>query len=122
MHNPNNPKLIKYARKNRKIQTPSETKLWKYLRGKQMFGYKFRRQHPILNYILDFYCMELRLAIEIDGGSHDERKYEYDVKRQKELEGIGMKFLRFSENEVKTRLEEVMQSIELKVEEIRNDY
>ncbi|HTX86499.1 MAG TPA: DUF559 domain-containing protein [Candidatus Nanoarchaeia archaeon] len=64
------PRLNQYARDLRKHGTFSEVLLWKKLQGKQMLGYKFRRQRPIDNYIIDFYCPDLKLAIEIDGVKH----------------------------------------------------
>ncbi len=75
-----------------------------------MHGYKFHRQKPIGNYIVDFFCSELMLAIEIDGNSHDE-KYEKDVLRQKEIERFGVNFLRFSDHEVKTNMKGVLSGI-----------
>ncbi len=110
--NPFNPRLVKRSRKLRKTSTPGEIYLWKYLSKKQMYGYKFRRQHAMLNYIIDFYCIPLRLAIEIDGSSHDENKFDYDQKRQKELESVGVNFLRFSEYEVRRNIHNVLQTIE----------
>ncbi|MCB0721111.1 MAG: endonuclease domain-containing protein [Ignavibacteriae bacterium] len=96
---PYNPKLKTFSRNLRNNPTPGETSLWKYLRTKQIKGYKFRRQVPISNYVLDFFCKELMLAIEIDGSSHAE-KISRDKKRQKELESYGIEFLRFTESDV----------------------
>ena len=98
--------------------TFGERALWQRLRSKQMLGYDFNRQKPILHYIVDFYCITLMLAIEIDGSSHDENKYEYDLQRQKEIESLGIKFLRFTEYEVKTRIDDAISTIELFI--IRN--
>jgi len=67
---PYNPKLKQLARKLRNKSTKSEVLLWNYLKGKQIKGFDFHRQKPIGNYIVDFYCSELLLAIEIDGESH----------------------------------------------------
>jgi len=67
---PYNHKLKELARKLRNDSTLSEIMLWNYLNGKQMLGYDFDRQRPIDNYIVDFYCKDLKLAIEIDGESH----------------------------------------------------
>ena len=96
---PYNPKLKTFSRNLRNNPTPGETSLWKYLRTKQIKEYKFRRQVPISNYVLDFFCKELMLAIEIDGSSHAE-KISRDKKRQKELESYGIEFLRFTESDV----------------------
>ena len=68
--------------------------MWKHLKRKQIKEYDFDRQKPINNYIVDFFCNELMLAIEIDGDSHSERK-SYDQHRQNRLESIGISFLRF---------------------------
>lgn len=80
---PYKPYLKQLARNLRNNSTVSEIILWKYLQGKQMKGYDFHRQKPLGNYIVDFYCNELMLAIEIDGDSHDNDKaFEDDIFRQ----------------------------------------
>ena len=68
--------------------------LWKVLRKQQVRGYKFRRQHPYGNYVLDFVCLEARLVIEVDGGQHQEQE-EYDIKRTRWLQQHGFRILRF---------------------------
>jgi very-short-patch-repair endonuclease len=103
--------LVEKARKLRKNSTPGEIELWKLVKNKQVLGYQFRRQRPIKNYIVDFYCKELRLAIEIDGSSHY-YKVEYDQKRQKKLEQLGITFLRFSEEDTKENPDYVVMEIE----------
>ena len=108
---PYNPKLKLIARKLRNQSTLSEVLLWRYLKGKQIKGYDFHRQKPIDNYIVDFYCPDLQLAIEIDGCSHDENKENYDIHRQKRLESLGVKFLRFSDYNVKHNIEAVLMRI-----------
>ena len=80
------------------------------------FDVQFHRQVPILSYIVDFYCHEINLTIEIDGDSHL-YKYDYDVKRQNEIEKYNIKFIRFSDAEVKNN----MFSVLLSLEEIIND-
>ncbi|MEK7625021.1 MAG: endonuclease domain-containing protein [Patescibacteria group bacterium] len=105
-----NTSLITRARDLRKNSTLSEVLLWNKLKGKQLLNYKFRRQVPILNFIVDFYCNELRLAIEIDGLSHD-AKIDYDIERQKKIEGQGVRILRFSDLEIKRDLVNVVQRI-----------
>ena len=76
-------------------------------------GFKFRRQHPFSVYILDFYCHSLKLAIEVDGSIHNvEEVKENDLIRQQQLEREGLTFLRFSNDEVKLKPEEVFQQIE----------
>ncbi len=100
---PYNPKLKRLARELRNKSTLSEILLWKQLKGRQMMGYDFHRQKPLDEYIVDFFCNELMLAVEIDGDSHrDEDVFENDVKRQKWLEEFGISFLRFTDIQVKT--------------------
>src|SRR5664279_1481205 len=83
------------ARELRNQPTDAERILWMYLRTRPG-GYKFRRQHPALNYILDFYCHLLKLAIEVDGSIHDEKDIiAADIARQKNLEAQGINFIRF---------------------------
>jgi very-short-patch-repair endonuclease len=83
-----------------------------------MLGYDFHRQRPIHNYIVDFYCSELLLAIEIDGESHD-AKGEDDLKRQKRLESLGVRFLRFYDRDVRENVEGVVGAIEDWIKEHR---
>lgn len=94
-----NPIILQHARDNRHPQTPAETKLWQLLRNHNLDGYKFRRQHPIGHYIVDFYCHETRLVVEIDGRSHDEQ-IEYDAARTAWLEGQGCRVVRFTNEQV----------------------
>jgi len=78
-----------------------------------MRGYDFDRQRPLSNYIVDFYCKDLMLAIEIDGISHDvEQAYDKDMERQQKLEELGVSFLRFDDREVKNDMENVLREIE----------
>ncbi|NOX65125.1 MAG: DUF559 domain-containing protein [Chlorobi bacterium] len=113
---PYNPKLKEYARKLRNNSTKSEVLLWNYLKSKQMKGFDFHRQKPIGNYIVDFFCSELMLAIEIDGESHygNERK---DKNRQIDIERFGVKFLRFDEFEIYYRMDKVINKIEMWIEQ-----
>jgi very-short-patch-repair endonuclease len=94
----------------RKAGTPAEVALWRHLKGRQLEGYDFHRQKPLDRFIVDFYCHELMLAIEIDGSSHDE-KYPADIERQKRLETFGVQFLRFKEHDVLRNPDGVVQSI-----------
>lgn len=105
-----NPKLKELARKLRRNSTLSEVLLWKKLKGRQMMGYDFHRQKPIDEYIVDFYCPALKLAIEIDGESHFLRQDE-DTRRQKRLENTGVRFIRFDDLEVKFEMESVLKRI-----------
>ena len=91
--------------------TDAERVLWMHLRTKPR-GYKFRRQHPAGNYILDFYCHALKIAIEVDGNIHNEEKtQEADYERQKNLEAEGICVIRFSNKAVMTNIEYVNEQI-----------
>jgi very-short-patch-repair endonuclease len=110
---PYNPKLKAIARYLRQNMTVTEIMLWQRLKGKQIQGYDFDRQKPIDEYIVDFYCKKLKLAIEIDGAFHDsEEAQEQDRYRQSRLEAIGVRFLRFRDEDVRLRLDDVVQIIE----------
>ena len=113
---PYNAKLKQLARDLRNYSTLSEVLLWNHLKRKQMKSYDFHRQKPIDDFIVDFFCNELMLAIEIDGDSHD-YKLDEDKKRQKQLEFQGVHFLRFSDTEVKQNLEGVLIKIEKWIDE-----
>jgi very-short-patch-repair endonuclease len=104
---------IDLAKKLRRKMTPSEQALWQGLRFKKIAGYKFRRQHPIKYYIADFYCHEARLVIEVDGPIHDRTKQrEHDLQRSGVIEDFGIMILRFSNDEIKYHLKEVLEKIE----------
>jgi len=113
-----NSNLKKLASKLRKNSTLSEVLLWHELKGKKVNGFRFYRQKPIGKYIVDFYCSKLLLAIEIDGVSHDydEEKYQKDKQRQREIESLGIKFLRFSEGEIRNNMFGVIQTITMWIE------
>ena len=98
------PKLTTFARANRKAPTPAETTIWhKLLRNRQFHGYKFLRQKPIGPYIVDFYCAELKLVIEIDGDSHAAQKA-YDAQRTDFLNQRGIRVLRYTNLDVSQHL------------------
>jgi very-short-patch-repair endonuclease len=110
---PYNPKLKDLARKLRKNMTLAEVLLWNALKHRQMLGYDFDRQRPLDAYIVDFYCKDLTLAVEIDGGSHDfPEVHTRDKSRQQRLERLGVRFLRFTNEQVQRDLEAVLQTIE----------
>ncbi|TLD40516.1 MAG: putative DNA methylase [Candidatus Jettenia ecosi] len=106
-----NPKLKDLSRELRKKGTLSEVLLWNVLKGRKIKGYQFVRQKPIGNYIVDFFCSKLKLIIEIDGISHND-KGESDKIRQQKLESYGLSVLRFYEWDVKKDICSVVQSIE----------
>jgi len=97
---PYNPNLKKLAKEMRNNSTLSEVLLWKCIQKKKVKGYIFLRQKPLLNYIVDFYCPELNLAIEVDGSIHEYAELE-DQKRQNELEQYGVHFIRFLDNHIR---------------------
>ena len=98
------------ARRMRQEQTPAEAKVWSALRNKQVAGLKFRRQHAVDRYIVDFYCHEMRLVIEVDGPTHD-ATVEEDAIRQQVIENQGITFLRFKNDEVFDDLPSVLERI-----------
>jgi very-short-patch-repair endonuclease len=108
---PYNPELKELAKELRRKMTLSEVLLWNELKHKQMFGFDFDRQRPIGNFIVDFYCKELSLAIEIDGKSHI-YWYDCDDERQRVLEKLGVRFLRFDDIQVKKNMINVLRVIE----------
>jgi len=112
------PYLKQLARKLRQNMTLGEVLLWQRLKRKQMLGYDFDRQRQIDRYIVDFYCKDLKLAIEIDGSSHDgeEAKINDEI-RQERLESLGVRFLRFTDADVKRNMEMVVDSIEQWIDE-----
>ena len=110
------PKLKEKARSLRNDSTLAEVLLWNQLKRKQMRGYDFHRQKPIDNYIVDFFCPKLMLAVEIDGTSHMFRE-ERDAKRQERLESLGISFLRVDDLDVKFRMDDVLKMIEQWIDE-----
>ena len=98
------------AKRLRREQTPMERKLWERLRGKQLYGLKFRRQHPIDRFIVDFYCPAHKLVIEIDGRSHDEQ-LSHDEKRTVWLEKLGYKVIRFTNDQIGRHCDAVLGEI-----------
>jgi len=113
---PYNPRLKFLARELRKNSTLSEVLLWNEIK-KKAFGYEFHRQVPLNEYIVDFYCHELLLAIEIDGSTHD-YNFDYDNLRQTNLEKYGIKVIRFLDIDVKKSMNEVLRSIENTISQI----
>jgi len=109
---PYKPYLKELARELRKNSTIAEILLWEQLKQRKL-GFQFHRQVPMDNYIVDFYCHELMLAIEVDGSSHDnEKAIELDFIRQNRLEKFGVKFLRFEDINIKNNVENVVKYIE----------
>lgn len=110
---PYNPKLKEFARQLRNNSTKSEIKLWYYLKGKQRLGFDFHRQKPIDNYIVDFYCCDLFLAIELDGITHTyEGAIDKDKIRDQKLNNLGITILRFEDDFVFKQMDFVIEKID----------
>jgi len=102
-------KLVEYARVHRKHPTREEAKVWRWLRDRRFGDLKFRRQHPLIGYILDFYCAEIKLAIELDGRGHvaSFANEMYDANRDIELSKIGVTVIRIVNQDVRRHPEHV---------------
>ena len=112
---PYNNTLTQKARENRKNPTPAEQKLWyKVMQNKRLHNLKFTRQKPLTEYIVDFYCAELMLVIEIDGDTHARQK-EYDKDRTKNLNKHGAEVIRYTNADVLNNLEEVYQDLHKRI-------
>ena len=108
---PYNPNLKQFSRDLRKQGQISEAMLWKYLKNKN-FGYVFNRQRPILNYIADFICLELRLVIEIDGASHfTAEAQQQDAERDRQMQILGLTVVRVKDSDVRKNPEMVAKGI-----------
>lgn len=115
-------KLLLVSRSLRKNQTPWEAKLWAHLRAGRFFNLKFKRQVRLGNYVVDFYCAQHRLVIELDGGQHNERKISLkDGEKQEYLGKEGFKVLRFWNHELQQNLGGVLEAIKIKIEVNRPD-
>jgi len=111
-HLPYNKDLKEFSQLLRNRSTKSEIFLWQYLKNKQMHGFTFNRQKPLGRYIVDFYCKELNLVIEVDGDSHHIEEAELkDAERQKVLEELGLYFLRYDDLQVKNEMHLVLLSV-----------
>ncbi len=104
------PEIEQAARKLRKHMTPAEFRLWEVLRNKQLDGLRFRCQHPVGSFILDFYCPSFKLVVEVDGEVHLDQKH-YDDARTERLTQYGYKVLRFTNEQVMNHLPEVLAEI-----------
>jgi very-short-patch-repair endonuclease len=110
---------VKARRRSLRNNLPTaEIILWSKLKSRQIMGCKFRRQYSVGSYVIDFYCPELKLAIEIDGDSHYRKKaIEYDMERQSFIESFGIRFLRFTNSDVYRNLSGVLTEIGKTIEE-----
>ncbi len=97
----NRPELKALRRDLRNHATPAERALWQMLKERRLHSRKFRRQHSVGRYVLDFYCPEEKLAVELDGGVHDDPlRWMADTQRQAALEALGLRVVRFENREV----------------------
>ena len=107
-----NAKVVQTARELRRASTPAEEKLWEALRGRHLAGLKFRRQHPYGPFVLDLFCVEHQLAVEVDGGIHTmPAQTARDAERAAFLQTRGIRVLRFTNEEVENSLDEVLKAI-----------
>ncbi len=105
-------KLYQYGRELRQELTKAEKLLWAELRNRKLNGLKFRRQHPLDKFIVDFYCNEKKLVVELDGAVHNEKiNKEYDEARTALLAGLNIIVLRFKNEDVTNNLKEVLKKI-----------
>ena len=103
--------LMEFAKKNKQYPTEAEKMLWEYIRSEQLW-FKFNRQHIVGDYIVDFICLEKGLVIEVDGGYHSEyEQMQRDECRTEHLEDMGLKVIRFSNEEVLNNIEGVLDNI-----------
>ena len=104
--------LLSHARELRARSTDAEQLMWYLLRNRNLLGCKFRRQHSVRSYILDFYCTELRIAVELDGGQHNlESSIAIDEKRSADLSRIGIEIVRYWNHDVLNQVEVVLQDL-----------
>jgi very-short-patch-repair endonuclease len=114
------PIIFERAKELRADMTEAEQIVWKFLQKKKVMGYRFRAQHPINQFIADFYCHQLKLVIEVDGGIHKKTELkEYDINRTYELEKFGIKVIRFTNNSVFNNFQEVKNQIITACEKIK---
>jgi len=107
------PESLRIAGDLRKSMTPAEKVLWKRLRNRQVKGFRFRRQHPIKDFIVDFFCYDAMLVIEVDGEVHDgSYQRERDEQRTLILKNLGIKEIRFTNQEVINQTDDVINRIE----------
>jgi len=105
-------KIVHAARANRREMTPAEKALWDALRNRRLAGLKFRRQHPVDRFILDYFCVEKQLVVEVDGGIHNALdQAAQDTERTAWLKTRGIRVLRFDNEKVLKRLDEVLKQI-----------
>ncbi len=114
--------LFKNAKRLRKEMTKAETLFWEKLRDRRFLNLKIRRQHPLMEFIADFYCHDIKLLIEIDGEYHeDDYQKKYDTERDKYLSKFGYTTIRFKNEEVENDLDEVLKTLKKLVYNLKKD-
>ncbi len=104
----------------RHVAPDAEMRIWSRLRGRRLGGWKFRRQHPVGGFVLDFYCVEARLAVELDGGGHAMREQAaYDEERSQRLSRGGIRVLRFWDDQALRETDTVLEMIVKELESVR---
>lgn len=119
------PAIRQFARELRQPQTLAEATLWQHLRNRNL-EYKFRRQHPIEFFVIDFYCAKAKLLIEIDGETHFQKTQTvYDQARTEYLEGLGYKVIRFTNDDVRYNIHAVIgriiEQVETRIKQLEKD-
>lgn len=113
--------IFQRAEELRKNPTYEESLLWQYLKANQL-GVRFKRQHPIWMYIADFYCHELKLVIEVDGSIHSVKEViENDIIRQEDIISLGIKIIRFTNAEIRTNINNVIERIQCIINELKTN-
>nr|NQU92957.1 endonuclease domain-containing protein [Bacteroidota bacterium] len=110
------PEIFDRAQQLRKKMTEAEANLWKRLRNRKFEGLKFRRQHPVNRFIVDFYCHEKRLVVEVDGSIHDLKEVkERDEGREEDLKNLGLTIVRFTNEEILNDISTVLEKLKTKL-------
>src|SRR5437762_11587133 len=105
-------RLLGFARDMRHEATDAEKRMWRVLRDRRLSGFKFRRQYPVAGYIVDFFCAKCRLGVELDGGQHgNDANREYDERRTEKLHSVGVRMVRFWDNDVLKETDAVSEAI-----------
>ena len=113
--------IFERAEELRRNPTHEEKLLWQFLKVNKL-GVRFKRQHPIWLYIADFYCHEIKLVIEVDGSIHNVKEVmEHDMIREEDILSLGIKVIRFTNNEIRTQIENVIDKIETVIKEIKTN-
>ncbi|MEI6455931.1 MAG: endonuclease domain-containing protein [bacterium] len=106
------PETLRLAAELRNTMTEAEKILWKHLRNRQLAGCRFRRQHPVNEFIIDFFCYEAMIAVEVDGEVHNDlTQIEYDIERTRILNQLGIMVIRFSNRDVESNINDVVKKI-----------